>query len=111
VVLVPGNAVAGPADFTAAVTGLMRVAIAQGAAVISISGSEGERLFTGAEVARVHAAVRQAADRRVTVVASSGAATASGSPGPPTRTAFPASARPGAGPTSPPMPTRPRPWR
>ena len=46
VVLVPANAVANAANFTAAVTGVVHVAIAQHAAVVSVSGSEGERLFT-----------------------------------------------------------------
>ena len=39
-------------NFTAAVTGLVRTAIAQNAAVISISGSKGETFFTRAEVAQ-----------------------------------------------------------
>jgi subtilase family serine protease len=91
VVLVPDNAVAGPANFAAAVTGLVRVAIAQGAAVISISGSEGERFFTSAEVARINAALGQAADRRVTVVASSGDTGAISDKGPPRQVSLPAS--------------------
>jgi subtilase family serine protease len=47
VVLVPANAVASAANFTAAVTGLIHVAIAQHAAVVSISGSEGEHCSPG----------------------------------------------------------------
>jgi hypothetical protein len=69
VVLVPANATASAANFTAAVTGVIHAAITQNAAVVSISGSKGEHLFTPAEVARLHAALQQAAVRRVTVVA------------------------------------------
>src|SRR5215472_17918909 len=50
VVLVPADAVASPANFTAAVTGVVQAAVAQGAAVVSISASAGETLFTPAEV-------------------------------------------------------------
>ena len=46
VVLVPANAMASAANFTAAVTGLLHAAITQNAAVVSISGSHGEHLFT-----------------------------------------------------------------
>jgi subtilase family serine protease len=91
VVLVPDSAAASAADFTAAATGLVRVAIAQGAAVISISASAGERSFTPAEVARVHAALRQAAGRDVTVVASSGDTGAISDNGPPKQVSLPAS--------------------
>ena len=91
VVLVPDSAIASAADFTAAVTGLVRAAIAQGAAVISISGSEGERFFTRAEGARIHAALQQAADRHVTVVASSGDTGAISDKGPPRQVSLPAS--------------------
>jgi len=91
VVLVPANAVASPANFTAAVTGLIRVAITQNAAVVSISGSKGEHFFTPAEVARIHAALRQAAHRHVTVVASSGDAGVISDNGPPVQASLPAS--------------------
>jgi subtilase family serine protease len=91
VVLIPGNAAASLANVTAAATGLVRVAIAEGAAVISISASEGERLFNRAEVGRIHAALRQAADRRVTVVASSGDTGAISDGGPPVQVSLPAS--------------------
>ena len=69
VVLVPADAITSAANFTAAVTGLIHVAITQHAAVVSISGSHGEHFFTAAEVARIHAALQQAAGRNVTVVA------------------------------------------
>ena len=72
VVLVAANATASAANFTAAVTGTIHAAVARHAAVVSISGSHGERLFTPAEVARIHAALLQAAARHITVVASSG---------------------------------------
>ena len=91
VVLVPANAVSSPANFTAAVTGLVRTAIAQNAAVISISGSKGETFFTRAEVARIHAALRQASDRRITVVASSGDTGVISDNGPPAQVSLPAS--------------------
>ena len=57
VVLVPANATASAAHFTAAVTGTIHAAITQHAAVVSISGSHGEHLFTPAEVASIHAAL------------------------------------------------------
>jgi subtilase family serine protease len=91
VVLVPDSAITSAANFTAAVTGLVRAAITQGAAVISISGSEGERFFTRAEGARIHAALQQAADRHVTVVASSGDTGAISDKGPPRQVSLPAS--------------------
>jgi subtilase family serine protease len=91
VVLVPDNARASTADFTAALTGLVRVATAQGAAVISISASYGERFFSPAQVASIHAALQQAADRHVTVVASSGDTGAISDNGPPEQVSLPAS--------------------
>jgi subtilase family serine protease len=91
VVLVPDNARASPANFTAAMTGLVRAAIAQGAAVISISASYGERFFSPAQVASIHAALQQAADRHVTVVASSGDTGAISDSGPPKQVSLPAS--------------------
>jgi subtilase family serine protease len=91
VVLVPGNAVSSAANFTAAVTELIRTAIAQHAAVISISGSKGETLFTRAEVARIHAALQQASGHRVTVVASSGDTGVISDNGPPEQVSLPAS--------------------
>jgi subtilase family serine protease len=91
VVLVPANATASPANFTAAVTGLIHAAITQNAAVVSISGSKGEHLFTPAEVAGIHGALRQAADSHVTVVASSGDTGAISDNGPPEQVSLPAS--------------------
>jgi subtilase family serine protease len=91
VVLVPANATASAANFTAAVTGLLRVAMAQHAAVVSISGSHGEHLFTPAEVARLHAALQQAAGCHLTVVASSGDTGVISDNGPPVQVSLPAS--------------------
>jgi len=91
VVLVPADATTGAATFTAAVTGVIHAAITQSAAVVSISGSLGEHFFTPAEVARLHAALRQAADRHVTVVASSGDTGVISDDGPPVQVSLPAS--------------------
>jgi subtilase family serine protease len=91
VVLVPASATASAAHFTAAVTGLIHAAITQNAAVVSISGSHGERLFTRAEVARIHAALQQAARRHLTVVASSGDTGVISDDGPPVQVSLPAS--------------------
>jgi subtilase family serine protease len=91
VVLVPLNAITSAANFTAAVTGLIHAAIAQRAAVVSISGSKGEHFFTPAEVARIHAALQQAAGRHITVVASSGDTGVISDDGPPVQVSLPAS--------------------
>src|ERR1700733_1372233 len=92
VVLVPANATASAAHFTAAVTGTIHAAITQHAAVVSISGSHGEHFFTPAQVASLHAALQQAADRHVTVVASSGDTGVISDDGPPVQVSLPASA-------------------
>jgi subtilase family serine protease len=91
VVLVPADAVASPENFTAAVTGVVQAAVTQGAAVVSISASAGETLFTAGEVARIHEALQRAADRHVTVVASSGDTGAISDQGPPKQVSLPAS--------------------
>jgi subtilase family serine protease len=91
VVLVAANATANAANFTAAVTGTIHAAVARHAAVVSISGSHGERLFTPAEVARIHAALLQAAARHITVVASSGDTGVISDEGPPVQVSLPAS--------------------
>jgi subtilase family serine protease len=90
VVLVPASATASAANFTAAVTGVIRAGIAHDAAVVSISGSLGEHFFTPAEVASIHAALQQAADRHVTVVASSGDTGVISDKGPPEQVSLPA---------------------
>jgi subtilase family serine protease len=91
VVLVPANATASAANFTAAVTGTIHAAITQNAAVVSISGSKGEHSFTPAQVASIHTALQQAADRHVTVVASSGDTGVISDNGPPEQASLPAS--------------------
>jgi subtilase family serine protease len=91
VVLVPANATANAANFTAALTGVLHVAIARHAAVVSVSGSKGEHLFTPAQVNRLHAALQQAAGHHVTVVASSGDTGAISDNGPPEQVSLPAS--------------------
>jgi subtilase family serine protease len=91
VVLVPANATASAANFTAALTGVIHTAITQHAAVLSVSGSKGEHFFTSAQVARIHAALHQAADRHVTVVASSGDTGVLSDNGPPVQGSLPAS--------------------
>ena len=59
--------------------------------MVSISASHGEHLFTRAEVASIHAALQQAAGRRVTVVASSGDTGVISDNGPPEQVSLPAS--------------------
>jgi subtilase family serine protease len=72
VLLFNGSAVSTPEGFAAAVTDLVRFSVAQHGDVISISAARGEHCFTGAEVTQMNAALRTAASRHVTVVASSG---------------------------------------
>jgi subtilase family serine protease len=91
VVLVPSNATANAANFTAALTGVLRIGVAQGAAVVSISGSHGEPLFTRAEVTSLHTALRAARDDHITVVASSGDSGVVSDEGPPKQVSLPAS--------------------
>jgi subtilase family serine protease len=90
VILVPANATASAANFTAAVTGTIHAAITQNAAVVSVSGSKGEHFFTPAQVARLHAALQQAADRHVTVATSSGDTGVISDKGPPKQVSLPA---------------------
>jgi hypothetical protein len=66
-------------------TKVIRAGAAMHAAVISISGSGGEHSLTRAEVARLHAALEQAREQHVTVVASSGDTGAISGQGPPHR--------------------------
>jgi subtilase family serine protease len=91
VVLVPANATANAATFTAAVTGVLHVAITRHAAVVSISGSKGEHLFTPVQVNRLHTALQQAADHHLTVLASSGDTGVLSDNGPPKQVSLPAS--------------------
>ncbi|HEV2452287.1 MAG TPA: S53 family peptidase [Streptosporangiaceae bacterium] len=91
VVLVPDDAATSTANFTKALTGVVRAGLAQHAAVISISASAGERLFTPAEVARIHQVLEQACGRHVSVVASSGDGGAVSDQGLPKQVSLPAS--------------------
>lgn len=91
VVLVPANATDSTADFTADLTKVVQAAVARHAAVISISASAGEHLVTRAQAARMHAALVQAAQQHVTVVASSGDNGAISDDGPPVQVSLPAS--------------------
>jgi subtilase family serine protease len=91
IVLVPGDPLSNGASFAAAATEVFRQGVAVHAAVISISASEGEHSFTNAEVARMHAALTQAQDHHVTVVASSGDTGAISDNGPPVQVSLPAS--------------------
>jgi subtilase family serine protease len=60
-----------PAAATAALTAMLKIGDSRGD-VISVSAGWGEHCFTRAEAASLHAALQQAADRHVTVVASTG---------------------------------------
>jgi subtilase family serine protease len=92
IVLVPADAISSPADFAAAIAKGVRASAALHASVLSISGSGGEHFFTRAEVAEMHAALKQARDRHVTVATSSGDNGAiSSNGGPPVQVNLPAS--------------------
>src|SRR5690242_12237579 len=91
IVLVPANATASPADFTADLVKVVQAAEVRHAAVISISASVGEHLVARAQAARMHAALVQARQQHVTVVASSGDNGAIGDDGPPVQVSLPAS--------------------
>jgi subtilase family serine protease len=91
VVLMPHGAAASIAAIAAATAKVIRAGVAMHAAVISISGSGGEHLFTRAEVARLNAALEQARGQHVTVVASSGDTGALSDQGPPRQVSLPAS--------------------
>jgi subtilase family serine protease len=91
VVLVPQDAESSSANFAAAITKAIQASVALHAAVISISASGGEYLLTPAEVAAMNAALQQARDQRVTVVAGSGDTGAISDNGPPRQVSLPAS--------------------
>jgi subtilase family serine protease len=71
VLLFNASAVSTPEGYITGLIDLVRFGAAHGD-VISMSTAEGEHCFTGAEVARLNAALQTAASRRVTVVAASG---------------------------------------
>jgi subtilase family serine protease len=91
VVLVPHDAPSSSANFAAAITKAVQAGAAMHAAAVSISASGGEHLFTHAEVARLHAALEQAREQHVTVVASSGDTGVLSDQGPPKQVSLPAS--------------------
>jgi subtilase family serine protease len=93
VVLVPASITASPANIAAAVTKVIQEGVALHAAVISISISVGEHFLNRAEVAAMNAALEQARQQHVTVVASSGdfGAISSHPAGPPVQVSMPAS--------------------
>ncbi|MEN3359839.1 MAG: hypothetical protein V7637_3821 [Mycobacteriales bacterium] len=91
VVLVPSHATTSTADFAAAITEVIKTGVALHVAVISISASVGEHVLTPAAVAQMHAALRQAREQHVTIVASSGDTGAISDDGPPRQVSLPAS--------------------
>jgi subtilase family serine protease len=91
VVLMPHDATASIADIAAATTKAIQAGVVMHAAVISISGSGGEHALTPAEVAQLNAALEQASEQHVTVVASSGDTGALSDQGPPRQVSLPAS--------------------
>jgi subtilase family serine protease len=91
VVLVAHDATTSSANFTTAITETIQEGGALHAAVVSISGSHGEDFFTPAEAARMNAALGQAREQHVTIVASSGDTGAISDHGPPVQVSLPAS--------------------
>jgi subtilase family serine protease len=92
IVLVPADAISSPANFAAAVASAVRASAALHVAVISISASGGEHVFTRGQVTEMHAALEQARDQHVTVLGSSGDNGAiSSHEGPPVQVNMPAS--------------------
>ena len=91
VVLMPPDAASSIAGIVAATTKAIKAGVAMHAAVISISASGGERSLTPAEVAQLNAALEQARQQHVTVVASSGDTGAISDQGPPKQVSMPAS--------------------
>jgi len=91
VVLLPQDTTSSGANFAAAATKVIMASVALHAAVVSVSGSDGEHVFTRAEVAQIHTAMEQARDHHVTVVASSGDLGAISDDGPPKQVSLPAS--------------------
>jgi subtilase family serine protease len=91
VVLVPENAVSSSADFATALTKVIQASVGLHAAVVSVSASVGEHFLTRAEVDAMNAALEQARDQHVTVVAASGDTGAIADDGPPVQVSMPAS--------------------
>jgi len=91
VVLVPPHTTASSANFAAAAAKVVQASLALHAAVLSVSASDGEHFLTRAEAAQINAALEQARDHHVTVVASSGDHGAISDDGPPVQVSLPAS--------------------
>ena len=91
VVLVPADVTSSNANFAAAITKVIQEGVALHAAVVSISASVGEHFLTRAEAAGMNAALEQAREQHVTVVASSGDTGAISDGGPPVQVSLPAS--------------------
>jgi subtilase family serine protease len=91
VVLLPQDATSSNANTAAAITRAIQAGVTLHAAVISISASGGEHLRTRAEWAAMNAALQQAREQHVTVVASSGDTGAISDDGPPRQVSMPAS--------------------
>jgi subtilase family serine protease len=91
VVLVPASATSGRATVAAAISKVIQDSVGLHAAVVSISASEGEHFLTRTEVNEIDAALEQARQHHVTVVASSGDTGAIADDGPPVQVSLPAS--------------------
>ncbi len=92
VVLVPADAASSSANFAATVTEVLQEGVALHAAVILFSAANvGEHLLTSAEAAQMNAALEQARQQHVTVIASSGDTGALSDQGPPRQVNMPAS--------------------
>jgi len=91
VVLVPQDAQSSSANFATAMTKAIQEGVAVHAAVISISFTGGEHLFTPAQVTAMNTALREARHQQVTVVAASGDTGPISDQGPPRQVSMPAS--------------------
>jgi subtilase family serine protease len=91
VVLVPQDATTSGANFASAVSKVVQEGVALHASVVSISASDGEHFLTAAEAAQMNAALEQARNQHVTVVAASGDTGAISDNGPPVQVSLPAS--------------------
>jgi subtilase family serine protease len=91
VVLLPADVLSSNAAIAAALTQAIQAGVALHAAVISISASGGEHLRTRAGWAAMNAALQQAREQHVTVIASSGDTGAISDDGPPRQVSMPAS--------------------
>jgi subtilase family serine protease len=88
--LVPATATATAANFVSAFADVLGLAVSQGAAVVSVSGSVGEHLVNSDELTKVQVALRSATTHRITVVAASGDSGAISDQGLPRQVSLPA---------------------